>query len=391
MADIAAIILTYNEAKHIERCIASIKGVCREIFVIDSGSSDGTQELAMKAGATQVLEHKWKNYATQFNWGLENAPITAEWVWRIDADEFVTSSLAKAVEEVVSGSRFQVSGSVSQVSGSRFQVSGSRSQVSGSGSQVSGSVSQVSGSRFQVSGSRSPVSGSGSQVSGSRIQVSGSGSQDLGSSSQDLGSGSQVSGSGDVINGFYVRKRIDFLGRPLLHGGWYPQYHLKIFRRGHGACENRWMDEHITLTDGTTMTIDTGDQVDANLNDLSWWTEKHNGYATREMVDMLMLEYGMDDEANEISPKLFGTEPERKRWLKIKYVKSPLFVRPFLNFCLRYILRAGFLDGKQGLMWHFLQGFWYRFLVDAKIWETKRRFGNDPERIKAWIRENYGI
>ena len=314
MADIAAIILTYNEAKHIERCIASIKGVCREIFVIDSGSNDGTRELAIKAGATQVLEHKWKNYATQFNWGLENAPISAEWVWRIDADEYITSSLAEAVEDVVSGSRFQVSGS-----------------------------------------------------------------------------GFQVSGSGDAVNGFYVRKRIDFLGRSLLHGGWYPQYHLKIFRRGHGACENRWMDEHITLTDGTTMTIDTGDQVDANLNDLSWWTEKHNGYATREMVDMLMLEYGMDDEANEISPKLFGTEPERKRWLKIKYVKSPLFVRPFLNFCLRYILRAGFLDGKQGLMWHFLQGFWYRFLVDAKIWETKRRFGNDPEKIKAWIHENYGI
>lgn len=307
MADIAAIILTYNEAKHIERCIASIKGVCREIFVIDSGSDDGTQELAMKAGATQVLEHKWKNYATQFNWGLENAPITAEWVWRIDADEFITPQLAEAVEMTISDERLV------------------------------------------------------------------------------------FSGEGLAVNGFYVRKRIDFLGRSLLHGGWYPQYHLKVFRRGHGACENRWMDEHITLTDGTTKTIDKGDQVDANLNDLSWWTEKHNGYATREMVDMLMLEYGMDDEANEISPKLFGTEPERKRWLKIKYVKSPLFVRPFLNFCLRYIVRAGFLDGKQGLMWHFLQGFWYRFLVDAKIWETKRRFGNDPEKIKAWIRENYGI
>lgn len=307
MADIAAIILTYNEAKHIERCIASIKGVCREIFVIDSGSDDGTQELAMKAGATQVLEHKWKNYATQFNWGLENAPITAEWVWRIDADEFITPQLAEAVEMTISDERLA------------------------------------------------------------------------------------VSGVGLAVNGFYVRKRIDFLGRSLLHGGWYPQYHLKIFRRGHGACENRWMDEHITLTDGTTETIDKGEQVDANLNDLSWWTEKHNGYATREMVDMLMLEYGMDDEANEIEPKLLGTEPERKRWLKIKYVKSPLFVRPFLNFCLRYILRAGFLDGKEGLMWHFLQGFWYRFLVDAKIWETKRRFGNDPEKIKAWIRENYGI
>lgn len=313
MQDIAAIILTYNEAKHIERCIASIKGVCREIFVIDSGSTDGTQELAMRAGATQVLYHKWKNYATQFNWGLENAPITAEWVWRIDADEYITSSLADAIEEVVSGFR---------------------------------------------------------------VQVSNSETQDL-----------------EVVNGIYVRKRIDFLGRSLLHGGWYPQYHLKVFRRGYGACENRWMDEHITLTDGNTITIDMkgADQVDANLNDLTWWTEKHNGYASREMVDMLMIEYGMDDEANEITPRFFGSGPERKRWLKLKYVKSPLFVRPFLNFCLRYILKGGFLDGRQGLLWHFLQGFWYRFLVDAKIWEVKRRFGNDKEKIMEWIRKEYSI
>lgn len=309
MQDIAAIILTYNEAKHIERCIASIKDVCREIFVIDSGSTDGTQELAMKAGATQVLYNKWKNYATQFNWGLENAPITTEWVWRIDADEYITSSLTEAIEDMLKDEDLRIKDGVY------------------------------------------------------------------------------------TVNGIYVRKRIDYLGRPLLHGGWYPQYHLKIFRRGHGACENRWMDEHITLTDGTTTTIDIkgADQVDANLNDLTWWTEKHNGYATREMVDMLMIEYGMDDEANEITPRFFGSGPERKRWLKIKYVKSPLFLRPFLNFTLRYIFKAGFLDGKQGLMWHFLQGFWYRFLVDAKIWEVKRRFDNDPARIKEWIHEKYAI
>lgn len=302
---IAALILTYNESKHIERCIDSLKGVCHEIFVIDSGSTDGTPDLAMKSGATQVLSHPWKNYATQFNWGLENAPITAEWIWRIDADEYITPELGKAVVSLTESNKLD-----------------------------------------------------------------------------------GIDGA-ECVNGIYVRKRIDFMGRPLLHGGWYPQYHLKIWRRGHGACENRWMDEHITLWDGTTITVENGDQVDANLNSLTWWTEKHNGYATREMVDMLMLEYGMDDEANEIKPRFFGSEPERKRWLKIKYVKSPLFVRPFLNFCLRYILKGGFLDGKQGLMWHFLQGFWYRFLVDAKIWEIKRKFNNDEERIKSWIKEKY--
>ncbi len=69
------------------------------------------------------------------------------------------------------------------------------------------------------------------------------------------------------------------------------------------------------------------------MNVLTWWTEKHNGYATREMVDMLMMEYGMDDKAQEIRAKLFGTEEQRKRWLKMRYVhKAPLFVRPLVNF-----------------------------------------------------------
>ncbi len=302
---IAAIILTKDEARHIERCIRSIKGICDEIFVIDSLSTDDTEALAMKAGATAVLKNPWKNYATQFNWGLANAPITADWVWRIDADEYITPLLADEVAATL---------------------------------------------------------------------------RRIGSSAND-------------INGIYVRKRIDFLGRPLLHGGWYPQYHLKIWRRGHGACENRWMDEHIRLTDGSTVTIDRrgADQVDANLNDLTWWTQKHNGYATREMVDMLMIEYGLDDCAKEIQPRLLGTAPERKRWLKIKYVRCPLFVRPLLNFLYRYIILGGFLDGKEGLQWHFLQGCWYRFLVDAKIWEVRHRFHNDRSAIERWLREEYGV
>ena len=301
-AKIAAIILTYNEAMHIERCISSIKDVCAEIFVIDCLSADETAALAIKAGATEVLTHPWKNYATQFNWGLYNAPITADWIWRIDADEYITPALAKEVRDTLR----------------------------------------------------------------------------------------EIDGD-SRINGVYVRKRIDFLGHPLRHGGWYPQYHLTLFRRGHGACENRWMDEHIRLTDGETVKIDkrNADQVDANLNDMTWWTQKHNGYATREMVDMLMIEYGLDDMAKEIKPRLFGTAPERKRWLKIRYVQFPLFLRPAINFVYRYIILGGFLDGKEGLIWHTLQGFWYRFLVDAKIYEVRKRFHYRRDEIEAWIKREY--
>lgn len=95
---IAAIILTYNEEKHISRCINSLKNICEEIFVIDSFSKDRTVEIAKEAGA-QVYQNPWKNYATQFNWGLKNCPITTEWIWRIDADEFLEGNLGSAMKK----------------------------------------------------------------------------------------------------------------------------------------------------------------------------------------------------------------------------------------------------------------------------------------------------
>lgn len=294
---IAAIVLTKNEEKHIVRCLESIRDVCDDIVVVDCFSDDRTVELAESFGA-RVVQHPWKNYATQLNYGIHQCGITADWIWRIDADEYIEGGLGQAVNDFIQTAP-------------------------------------------------------------------------------------------DDVNGIYVRKRIDFMGRPLLHGGWYPSYHLKVFRRGHGDCENRWMDEHIRLFDGRTITIEQGNQVDANLNDLTWWTEKHNGYATREMADMLMMEYGLDATAEGVVPKFFGTEEQRKRWLKIKYIKTPLFVRPFINFTLRYIIRGGFLDGREGFLWHILQGFWYRMLVDAKIFELKKQCGWDDERIKSYIRERY--
>lgn len=293
---ITAIILTYNEEKHIARCIRSLKDVCEEILVIDSFSKDQTVEIAEELGA-KVYQHTFINQATQFNWAIEECPINTEWIWRVDADEYVEKPLAQKVLKAVSN------------------------------------IAQE-------------------------------------------------------VNGIYVNKKIVFLGRPLLHGGWYPAQQIKIIRKGFGASENKWMDEHLMIFSGNTISID-GDQTDENLNDLTWWTQKHNGYANREAINMLMMEYGMTEQEKEIVPKLFGTDAERKRWLKLKYIKAPLFLRPFINFTLRYILKAGFLDGKEGFVWHILQGFWYRMLVDAKIFELKKRFNYDSKQIKEYIIDNY--
>lgn len=74
---------------------------------------------------------------------------------------------------------------------------------------------------------------------------------------------------------------------------------------------------------------------------------------------------------------------------KLKYIKLPLFWRAFAFFVYRYFFRLGFLDGKEGFLWHFLQGFWYRALADAKVFELKKRMGYDEEKIKEYLRETY--
>lgn len=191
------------------------------------------------------------------------------------------------------------------------------------------------------------------------------------------------------VTGIYVRRGIVFMGKLLRHGTWAPRPTLKIFRTGVGTCENRWMDEHIILSQGETLLI-KGNQIDDNLNDLSWWTNKHNHYATREMVDMFCIKYGLGTQQT-VESKLFGSSEQRKRWLKLRYAGIPLFIRPFLNFVYRYIFRLGFLDGKAGFMWHVLQGFWYRFLVDSKIYEMQRRFKHDPKAIAAFLKKTYHL
>lgn len=293
---IAVVILTFNEEIHIERCIRSAQQVTDKVVVVDSYSTDDTCAIAQRMGAV-VYQHAFENHARQFNWALENCDIQAQWIWRLDADEYIEPALAsKALQ----------------------------------------AIAHIA----------------------------------------------------EDVNGIYVNRKIVFMGQPLLHGGWYPAPQIKIIRKGFGGSEDRWMDEHLVIFSGTTVSIDA-DQTDENLNDLTWWSHKHVNYASREAINTLMIEYGLRKQENEVQPKFWGTNAERKRWLKMKYAKTPLFVRPFVNFFIRYILKAGFLDGKCGFIWHFMQGYWYRMLVDCKIYELKKRFGYDEERIKAFLVKNY--
>jgi glycosyltransferase involved in cell wall biosynthesis len=186
--------------------------------------------------------------------------------------------------------------------------------------------------------------------------------------------------------GLFLRRRVHFMGQWIRYGGYYPTKILRIWRRLAGKLEEKWMDEHVKLDYGQAITL-TQDFVDDNQNNLTWWTQKHNQYATREAVELLNLEFNFTPSA-QIDRRFWGSQEQRKRWFKeLFYFKIPLFIRPFLYFLFRYFFKFGFRDGVKGLIWHFLQGFWYRFLVDAKIYDIKRLARQNGRDIKAAVEE----
>jgi glycosyltransferase involved in cell wall biosynthesis len=172
------------------------------------------------------------------------------------------------------------------------------------------------------------------------------------------------------LQGVYFPRRMAFMGRIIKYGGIFPARMLRLFRVGKGQIENRWMDEHIKV-EGKTVVLE-GELIDDNLNSLTWWTDKHNKYASREAVDLLNLEFQFMKHDSVASAK-GGSQAGLKRWIKEKiYARLPSGLRALAYFMYRYVLRLGFLDGKEGTMFHFLQGFWYRYLVDCKVYEVKR-------------------
>lgn len=104
MLDITLIILTYNEERHIGRCLERLEALgAARVVVVDCGSTDGTQDIARKGGA-EVITHPWPgNQAEQFNWALDNLDITTQWVLRLDADEYLSDNLIREIQQRLPG------------------------------------------------------------------------------------------------------------------------------------------------------------------------------------------------------------------------------------------------------------------------------------------------
>ncbi|WP_395785647.1 glycosyltransferase family 2 protein [Aquirufa sp.] len=179
------------------------------------------------------------------------------------------------------------------------------------------------------------------------------------------------------VNGFYVNRKVIFLGKELSFGSLNPMWLLRIWRKGEGYSNEKWMDEKVVLKHPNTLKLN-GVFFDKNLNNLTWWTQKHNLYANREAIEILkekyLFAYKNVEKASNRDIILFN--------LKSIYNRLPKFLRPILLFLYSYIFRLGILDGYPGLMWNILQVFWYRFLVDCKVHEIEFNFNfNDSEIV----------
>lgn len=297
--DISVVVLTYNEEIHIRRCIENVYPFAKAIFIIDSFSTDKTLQIAREYEKVSILQNKWENnYARQFNWGLEHAPIQTKWVIRLDADEYLTDGLIQELKN-------------------------------------------------------------------------------------------KMPCLSDDISAISLSLQRKFLGKVITKGTADIRL-VRIFEYRKAYIEARWMDEHIQIREGRVIPF-KGQFVDDNLNNLSWWTNKHIGYAIRDAVDLLDIELNLFDKENRERGGMLEKKTMHKRKLKSRYARMPLFWRSFFYFIYRYILKGGFLDGKEGFLWHFLQGWWFKTLADAKIFEIKQICGTDKTKIKKYLSRIYGL
>src|SRR5438552_7050007 len=175
----------------------------------------------------------------------------------------------------------------------------------------------------------------------------------------------------EPVVGYYMNRRMYWMNRWLKHGRMYPHYILRLFKNGCARYEER-TEEHLVLT-GEAGYLRHDFLEDNRRNTLDYFTEKHLKTAAGEVAEILS---GVE-EGKAIAPRLLAPKVNRTRWLKLRlYNRCPLFIRGLLYFLHRYVLCLGFLDGRPGLIFHVLQGFWYRFYIDAKLYEESSGWRN---------------
>jgi glycosyltransferase involved in cell wall biosynthesis len=279
---LTVLVVTRNEEANLERCLASVRGLADQIFVIDSESTDGTLAIARRF-ADEVAELPYDHSRIIpwiFQWGLDNLPIRNLWVLILEADQAPTPELREELRALLSGPAPRQSG-------------------------------------------------------------------------------------------FYIRRRQIFRGRHIRFGGYGGKHLMKLFRRDRGRLDPVEQDTRVYVDGEIGRLRAPLDEWNRREDAIQFYLEKHLRYAEAFAREEMLRRSGRAPWKT--PPHLFGTPDERVIWLKERYYRLPLYLRPFLYFTYRYFFLLGFLDGKQGMIFHFLQAFWFRLVVDIRLEELLQR------------------
>ncbi len=273
---VSVIVATRNEEKNLPRCLAALQDA-GEVYVIDSGSTDATPEIARSFGAKVVQFHYQGGWPKKRQWAIENLPLAFDWIFLVDADEALTPALSEEIRQAIQN---------------------------------------------------------------------------------------------PAIHGYYISLRMYFLGRLLRHGS-AGFWKLSLFRRGKGGFECRLKDQDSSMADMEIHEHVVVDGATARLNhplehhnveSLSRYIRKHDEYSNWE------AKVWVEGDAKDLSPALFGTQAQRRRWLKTKFLRLP--GAPLWFFLFKYVFNLGFLDGVPGLIYCGFQAVQV-FHVKAKIFEMR--------------------
>jgi len=193
------------------------------------------------------------------------------------------------------------------------------------------------------------------------------------------------------VNGIYFNRKNYFKGKWIKHGGYFPFYLLKMFRINIGFSDLNENMDHRFIVPGKTAIWKNGYLKEENRkeNKISFWIAKHNIYS--DLLAHEEIERLQKSRQQTLKPKLFGTPDERTALLKNWWWKLPRYWRPTIYFLYRLIIKLGFLDGKNGIIFHFLQGFWFRLIVDIKIDELMQNTLQNNNNQKTGFKNALGF
>ncbi len=180
----------------------------------------------------------------------------------------------------------------------------------------------------------------------------------------------------EQADGYYINRRLIFLGRWIKHCGWYPSWNLRLFKHRLGRFERLEAEdvenagdvevhEHVLL-DGHAEYL-KHDLLHEDFKSIYHFIERHNRYSNWDARVYANLAGGLAG-SQSINASLFGSPLERKRFIKRMWARFPF--RPLLRFLWMYVVKFGFLDGRPGLIFCTLMTM-HEAVISAKIYEMK--------------------